>query len=47
MADALVVDILHEFEIGVWKTLYIHLIRILESITGRDTTTFVAELDSR
>ncbi|TEB04127.1 hypothetical protein FA13DRAFT_1575394, partial [Coprinellus micaceus] len=47
MADALVVDILHEFEIGVWKTLYIHLIRMLESLTGRETTSLVAELDSR
>ncbi|TEB04049.1 hypothetical protein FA13DRAFT_1807685 [Coprinellus micaceus] len=40
MADALVVDILHEFEIGVWKTLYIHLIRMLESLTGRETDVF-------
>lgn len=25
----LVVDMLHEFELGVWKALFIHLIRIL------------------
>jgi hypothetical protein len=26
---ALVVDLLHEFEIGVWKMLFIHLLRII------------------
>ena len=26
------VDILHEVEIGVWKALFIHLLRVLESI---------------
>jgi hypothetical protein len=25
----LVVDMLHEFELGVWKALFTHLIRIL------------------
>jgi hypothetical protein len=25
----LVVDLLHEFELGVWKDLFTHLIRIL------------------
>lgn len=30
---ALVVDLLHEFEIGVWKMLFIHLLRI---ITAQD-----------
>lgn len=25
----LVVDFLHEFELGVWKSLFIHLIRLL------------------
>jgi hypothetical protein len=43
-----VVDILHEFEIGVWKTLYIHLMRILDTFsTGRDGLTLSAELDAR
>lgn len=28
----LVVDLLHEFELGVWKRLLIHLLRILHSI---------------
>jgi hypothetical protein len=28
----LVVDLLHEFELGVWKALFIHLLRILETV---------------
>jgi hypothetical protein len=28
----MVVDLLHEFELGVWKSLFTHLIRILEAI---------------
>jgi hypothetical protein len=28
---ALVVDLLHEFEIGVWKMLFTHLLRILSA----------------
>jgi hypothetical protein len=28
----LVVDLLHEFELGVWRALFIHLLRILDSI---------------
>lgn len=48
LASTLVVDILHEFEIGVWKTLYIHLMRILDAFsTGRDASTLSAELDAR
>ncbi|TEB31567.1 hypothetical protein FA13DRAFT_1590707, partial [Coprinellus micaceus] len=34
LLPALVVDLLHEFEIGVWKTLFIHLIRLLDAHTG-------------
>ncbi|RDB22554.1 hypothetical protein Hypma_009968 [Hypsizygus marmoreus] len=30
--DMFVVDLLHEFELGVWKALFIHLLRILEAI---------------
>ena len=26
----LVVDLMHEFELGVWKTVFIHLLRILD-----------------
>ncbi|KAG1886701.1 hypothetical protein F4604DRAFT_1917521 [Suillus subluteus] len=29
-----VVDLLHEFEIGVWKAIFTHLIRILHATTG-------------
>ena len=30
----LVVDLLHEFEVGVWKVIFIHLLHILDSLTG-------------
>lgn len=41
----LVVDLLHEFELGVWKAIFTHLIRILYAAGpgGR----LVAELDRR
>jgi hypothetical protein len=39
----LVVDILHDFELGVWKALFIHLLRILNS---KDKA-LVNELDRR
>lgn len=41
----LVVDFMHEFELGVWKTLFTHLIRILymAAPAGR----LVAILDER
>ena len=42
--DALVVDSLHEIELGVWKTLYIHLLRLLEASKKREN---LAELDER
>ena len=31
MFEMLVVDLMHEIELGVWKTLFIHLLRLLES----------------
>ncbi|KAJ4492269.1 hypothetical protein C8R41DRAFT_832720 [Lentinula lateritia] len=41
----LVVDFLHEFELGVWKTLFKHLIRVLYACpNGADK---VSELDAR
>ncbi|RXW16502.1 hypothetical protein EST38_g9352 [Candolleomyces aberdarensis] len=43
--SALVVDLMHEFEIGVWKSLFIHLIRILEASSKHDV--LVHELDRR
>lgn len=27
----LVIDLMHEFELGVWKALFIHLLRILNA----------------
>ncbi|TEB19263.1 hypothetical protein FA13DRAFT_1719017 [Coprinellus micaceus] len=45
--SVLVVDILHEFEIGVWKRLYTHLLRLLEAFSSQMSVSLVAELDSR
>ena len=39
----LVVDLLHEFELGVWKSILTHLLRMLDSLKG----TVLAELDCR
>lgn len=38
-----VVDIMHEFELGVWKALFIHLLRMLEAVDK----TLIDELDRR
>jgi hypothetical protein len=32
------VDFMHEVELGVWKGLFIHLLRILETIVGGTST---------
>lgn len=37
----LVVDFLHEFELGVWKAILLHLLRIVDSLKG----SVLAELD--
>ncbi|KAF8164086.1 hypothetical protein BJ912DRAFT_864221 [Pholiota molesta] len=42
----LVVDLLHEFELGVWKTLFTHLIRLLYA-AGQGSDTLVVDLDKR
>ena len=42
----LVVDLLHEFELGVWKALFTHLIRLLYA-AGQGSDVLVAELDAR
>lgn len=42
----LVVDLLHEFELGVWKALFTHLIRLLYA-AGNGTDKFVIELNRR
>jgi hypothetical protein len=39
----LVVDLMHEFELGVWKALFIHLLRILLAVKGLS----LHELDHR
>ena len=26
-------DLMHEFEVGVWRSVYIHLLRILQSVS--------------
>lgn len=39
----LVVDLLHEFELGVWKSLFIHLLRMLECVRP----SLLNELDRR
>ena len=39
----LVVDLMHEFELGIWKALFIHLIRILNAAEVGDV--LVNELD--
>ena len=31
----LVVDLLHEFEIGVWKAVFIHLLRLLDCLNEK------------
>ncbi|KAF6761428.1 hypothetical protein DFP72DRAFT_1062420 [Ephemerocybe angulata] len=46
IASALVVDLMHEFELGVWRRLYIHLIRLLVAFSDKSVT-LTAELDSR
>ena len=39
----LVVDLMHEVELGVWKALLTHLIRILHSLGSA----YVQEFDNR
>jgi hypothetical protein len=41
----LVVDLLHEFELGVWKALFTHLIRILYAAAPGGS--LIAKLDQR
>ena len=42
----MVVDLMHEFELGVWKSLFTHLIRILYAASERPGA-LVDELNSR
>ncbi len=43
----LVVDLMHEFELGVWKSLFTLLIRLLYAAGKDSSESLVAELDSR
>lgn len=43
MFKMFVVDQLHEFELGVWRALFIHLLRILQAVDPA----LVHELDLR
>jgi len=36
-------DLMHEFELGVWRAVFIHLLRILEAIDE----SLLVELDRR
>ena len=45
-SNMLVVDLLHEFELGVWKTVFTHLIRLLYA-AGDGSDRLVIELDRR
>ena len=43
MYPMLVVDLMHEFELGVWKAVFIHLLRILDC----EAESLKHELDTR
>jgi len=45
--QALVVDILHEFELGVFKSVFRHLLRLLHAINPVGATNLIAVLDAR
>jgi hypothetical protein len=45
-SNMLVVDLMHEFELGVWKTVFMHLIRLLYA-AGDGTDRLVLELNRR
>jgi hypothetical protein len=36
-------DVMHEVELGIWRAIFIHLLRILESVDG----SLLMELDRR
>jgi len=41
--DLFVVDLMHDFELGEWRRLLTHLLRIIESVDGK----LLIELDRR
>jgi hypothetical protein len=42
----LVVDFMHEFELGVWRTLFTHMMRVLRAASSAQSQ-LIAELDKR
>ena len=46
MSRMLVVDFMHEFELGVWRTLFTHIIRVLHAASSGHGQ-LIAELDKR
>lgn len=42
---SLVVDLMHEFELGIWKHIFVHLIRLLHAASPGGVA--VATLDAR
>ena len=44
---ALTVDLLHEFELGIFKSVFKHLLRLLHAINPMSGTSSVATLDAR
>ena len=46
MSRMLVVDFMHEFELGVWRTLFTHMVRVLRAASSAQNQ-LVAELDKR
>jgi hypothetical protein len=43
----LTVDLMHEFELGVWKTTFIHIIRVLYVAIPQAGGETVAKLNAR
>jgi len=41
----LIVDLMHEFELGVWKQTFIHILRVLHA--AKPGNSAVAELNAR
>ena len=42
----LVPDVMHEFELGVWKALFIHLVRVTMAVGKKTDANLVDELNS-
>jgi hypothetical protein len=40
--EALTVDFMHEFELGVWKSVFTHILRLLEATSSKSVAEFNA-----